>query len=158
MWASADHIDRAHQMDEDTAERRAVQRQRAAERREAREADYQSELAEAIVAYLDFADEHTELARQIADGAATTAAEVGSGRVGRTAPPTSTNARGWPPPPTSATATPSRSTTTPTGASGATPPPPSTTSSTNTATINLTPQPPAARADGLPEAERLSVM
>lgn len=68
----------------DTADRRAAQRARAAERREAQEADYQDELADAIVAYLDFAHEHTELARQIAEGAATTASQVGSGRVGRT--------------------------------------------------------------------------
>lgn len=84
VWAPADSIAQARQMAAQTAQRRAAQRSRAAERRDAQEADYQRELAAVIVAYLDFADEHAELARQIADDAAATASQVGSGRVGRT--------------------------------------------------------------------------
>lgn len=45
---------------------------------------YRDELAAAIVAWLDFADQHTELATKIAQAAADHAAVVGSGRVGRT--------------------------------------------------------------------------
>jgi hypothetical protein len=45
---------------------------------------YRQELTEAVVAYLSFAPEHAELAESIAAEAAQRAAEVGSGRVGRT--------------------------------------------------------------------------
>jgi hypothetical protein len=49
-----------------------------------KEDSYRQELAEAIVAFLDFAPEHGRLARSIATEAASRAGEVGSGRVGRT--------------------------------------------------------------------------
>ena len=45
---------------------------------------YRSELEGAIVAYIGFADEHSELAAEIAGEASRRAAAVGSGRVGRT--------------------------------------------------------------------------
>ena len=44
---------------------------------------YRSELAAAIIVYLDLTGEHAPLADQIATAAATRASEVGSGRVGR---------------------------------------------------------------------------
>jgi hypothetical protein len=45
---------------------------------------YRDEIADAIRRFLAFAPEHTDLADEIASEAATRAAVVGSGRVGRT--------------------------------------------------------------------------
>ena len=55
-----------------------------ARHRERVEADYQAELRDTVVRWLDFAPEHDDLAARIADGAAAQATVVGSGRVGRT--------------------------------------------------------------------------
>ena len=60
------------------------QRSSGAKQRDRQEATYRSELAAAIVVYLDFAPRHAQLANEIAERAATRAGEVGSGRVGRT--------------------------------------------------------------------------
>ena len=63
---------------------RARSRVAGARHRERLEADYQSELRDTVVRWLDLAPEHHDLAARIADGAATQATVVGSGRVGRT--------------------------------------------------------------------------
>jgi len=63
---------------------RASRRSQGAVYRARREDLYREELSDAIVSYLDFAPEHAELAKNIATEAADRAAEVGSGRVGRT--------------------------------------------------------------------------
>jgi hypothetical protein len=67
-----------------TEERRARQRVSNARHRDKVEGAYRSEFTAAVLAWLDFAPEHTELAVEIAEAAATRAVEVGSGRVGRT--------------------------------------------------------------------------
>lgn len=67
-----------------TAAARARRREQGARTRERQEVRYRSQLERAVVAYLAFAPEHEELAHGIAAAAATRAAEVGSGRVGRT--------------------------------------------------------------------------
>jgi hypothetical protein len=84
VWAPAETIAAARAEAEETAEKRerarehgAVSRARAAERD-------RLELEAAIVEFLEFADQHHALAREIARGAAGRAAIVGSGRVGRT--------------------------------------------------------------------------
>ena len=56
----------------------------SARSRERAEEKYRQEMEAAILDYLDFAAEHTELAKTIAEEAAARAAVVGSGRVGRT--------------------------------------------------------------------------
>ena len=77
-------IDEARTVAQATATRRAADRNASAKQRDRQEATYRSELAVAIVAYLDFAPRHAQLANEIAERAATRAGEVGSGRVGRT--------------------------------------------------------------------------
>ena len=77
-------IDEARAAAEATATQRAAQRRSGANQRDRHEATYRSELAAAIVVYLDFAPRHAQLANEIAERAATRAGEVGSGRVGRT--------------------------------------------------------------------------
>jgi hypothetical protein len=77
-------IDEARAASEATATQRAAQRTAGAKLRERQEATYRSELAAAIVVYLNFAPRHSQLASEIAERAATRAGEVGSGRVGRT--------------------------------------------------------------------------
>ena len=69
---------------EATVEARAARQVQGARYRDRREEQYRGELAKAIVAFLDFAPEHAELARTTAVAAAERAAAVGSGRVGRT--------------------------------------------------------------------------
>ena len=68
----------------ETADQRAAARVAGARHRERVEADYQTELRETVLRWLDFAPEHHDLAAHIADGAAAQATVVGSGRVGRT--------------------------------------------------------------------------
>jgi hypothetical protein len=84
LWAPTKAIEAARAAAEQTEEVRAVSRRAGARQRERREDRYRNELRAAIVAYLDFADEHAALADEIAAAAATRASEVGSGRVGRT--------------------------------------------------------------------------
>ena len=67
-----------------SAEARTRRAVRSAGYRARGEDAYRVSLAEAIVVFLDFAPEHADLAQAIAAEAAGRAAEVGSGRVGRT--------------------------------------------------------------------------
>ena len=67
-----------------SAEARTQRAIRSAGHRARAEDVYRVAFAEAIVVFLDFAPEHADLARAIAAEAAGRAAEVGSGRVGRT--------------------------------------------------------------------------
>jgi hypothetical protein len=77
-------IDAAREAAIETADQRARSRAAGARHRERVEADYQTELRDTVVRWLDFAPEHHDLAARIADGAAAQATVVGSGRVGRT--------------------------------------------------------------------------
>jgi hypothetical protein len=63
---------------------RSGRRAQGAAYRARKEDIYRQELTEAIIGYLGFAPEHGDLAQAIAAEAAQRAAEVGSGRVGRT--------------------------------------------------------------------------
>jgi hypothetical protein len=63
---------------------RSGRRAQGAAYRDRKEDTYRQELTEAIIDYLGFAPEHGDLAQAIAAEAAQRAAEVGSGRVGRT--------------------------------------------------------------------------
>jgi hypothetical protein len=84
LWAPADTIDAAKRKAAETEAARATARRSGARQRMRREDRFREELRAAIVAYLDFADEYADVATRIADAAARRAAEVGSGRVGRT--------------------------------------------------------------------------
>ncbi len=84
LWAPAEAIERARAAADQTASRRARGRQQGARQRARAEDRYRTELAAAIVDFLAFRTAYQELAIEIADGAARQAAEVGSGRVGRT--------------------------------------------------------------------------
>lgn len=84
LWAPAEAIRAAEEQAKATAEKRAAARTVNARSRARREERYQDQLREAVLAFLDFAPEHTELAEQIATETAAHAAVVGSGRVGRT--------------------------------------------------------------------------
>lgn len=79
-----DNIELAERQAERTAADRARARERAAVQRDRTEPAYRDELVAAIVTWLNFTDEHAQLADQIAQAAADHAAVVGSGRVGRT--------------------------------------------------------------------------
>ncbi len=84
LWAPKVAIEEALAQAAATEEERAKRRERGAEAREKREAAYRDRLAEEIRRFLAFAPEHSDLADEIASEAATRAAVVGSGRVGRT--------------------------------------------------------------------------
>lgn len=84
LWAPKEAIETASTEAAATQEQRAKQREERAKAREKQEVVYRDELEEAIRRFLAFAPEHTALADQIARDAATRAAVVGSGRVGRT--------------------------------------------------------------------------
>lgn len=84
LLAPAETIARARTQAEQSAEAQASRRAQGAVYRARKETSYRQELAEAIVAFLDFAPEHADLARSIAVEAAERAGEVGRGRVGRT--------------------------------------------------------------------------
>jgi hypothetical protein len=83
LWAPRVAIEEAWAEAAATEEQRARQRERGAQTREELEVVYRDQLAEAIRRFLAFAPEHTDLADEIASEAATRAAVVGSGRVGR---------------------------------------------------------------------------
>ena len=83
LWAPEATIKSAERAAADTATARALGREAGARSRERREARYQDELTQAIVAYLAFAPAHQTLAEAIAKEAAEHAVVVGSGRVGR---------------------------------------------------------------------------
>lgn len=84
LLAPAAAIDAARNAAVETADQRAAARVAGARHRELVEADYQFELRDTVLRWLDFAPEHSDLAARIADGAAAQATVVGSGRVGRT--------------------------------------------------------------------------
>lgn len=84
LWAPAATIADAQLAAEQTATARAAKREAGARSRAGQEVRYQDELTNAVVSYLDFAPQHHELALRIARDASIRAAEVGSGRVGRT--------------------------------------------------------------------------
>ena len=84
LWAPTEAIEMALAEAAVTAEQRAKQRQQGAKARGKREVVYRGQLEAAIRGFLAFAPEHAALAHEIALEAATRAAVVGSGRVGRT--------------------------------------------------------------------------
>jgi hypothetical protein len=84
LWAPAAAIRAAEERAQQTAGKRAAARTVNARSRARQEARYQDELHDTVLAFLDFAREHAELAEQIATETATRASVVSSGRVGRT--------------------------------------------------------------------------
>lgn len=84
LWAPKGAIEKAWAEAAATEAERARQRERGAKSRERQEVAYRDDLADAIRRFLAFAPEHSGLAEKIAAEAATRAAIVGSGRVGRT--------------------------------------------------------------------------
>lgn len=84
LWAPSEAIRAAQAQAKETADKRAAARTVNARSRARREERYRDQLREAVLAFLDFAPEHVELAEQIATETAAHAAVVGSGRVGRT--------------------------------------------------------------------------
>ncbi len=84
LWAPKDAIETAWAEAAATKEQRATRREQGTQQREKQEVVYRDELEVAIRRFLAFAPEHSELADEIAQEAAARAAEVGSGRVGRT--------------------------------------------------------------------------
>ncbi len=84
VLAPAAAIDAARNAAVETADQRAAARATGARHRKVVETDYQIELRDKVLRWLDFAPEHSDLAARIADGAASQATVVGSGRVGRT--------------------------------------------------------------------------
>ncbi|HEY1830598.1 MAG TPA: DUF2293 domain-containing protein [Acidimicrobiales bacterium] len=84
LWAPSQAIEEAQVRAEETAARRAAKRAVDAQSRQRQEDLYRDELEDAIVRFLDFAQQHQELERRIAKETAAHAAVVGSGRVGRT--------------------------------------------------------------------------
>jgi hypothetical protein len=84
VFAPARAISQARSEAEETAERRAQQRTVNARYRDKVEDAYRSEFEAAVLTWLDFAAEHTDVAGEIAHAAADQAVVVGSGGVGRT--------------------------------------------------------------------------
>lgn len=84
LLAPEEAVVEALRLAEETEEVRGRRRAASARARERAEERYRRQLEQAILAYLDFAPEHSALAEEIAWGAAARAVEVGSGRVGRT--------------------------------------------------------------------------
>jgi hypothetical protein len=82
--APAPAIAEARAAADETAAQRATKRAAGARSRERAEGRYRVEFADAIRSWLAFRPEFAALADEIAVGAAARAAEVGSGRVGRT--------------------------------------------------------------------------
>ena len=84
LWAPVEVIRAAEEQAKATSEKRAAARTVNARSRARREQRYTEQLRDAVLAFLDFAPEHADLAEQIATETAAHAAVVGSGRVGRT--------------------------------------------------------------------------
>lgn len=84
VFAPSEAIEAAQAKAAETDADRAIRRAAGARYRERKEDRYRQDLADAIVAFLAFAPAHAKLASSIAESAAARAAEVGSGRVGRT--------------------------------------------------------------------------
>lgn len=84
LWAPRETIEAVEAEAAATEAQRSKHREHSARARGKQEAAYRDELEDAIRRFLVFAPEHVDLADEIAREAATRAAEVGSGRVGRT--------------------------------------------------------------------------
>jgi len=84
LLAPSENIEAANRTSQETDDERRAKRTAANRYRAVREKRYSKELETAILEYLDFAPEHRALGAQIAAKAASRAAEVGTGRVGRT--------------------------------------------------------------------------
>lgn len=84
LWALREAIETAQAQAAATEEQRAERRATGARTRADVEAKYRSDLEDAVRLFLDFSPDHADLADEIAREAAGRAAEVGSGRVGRT--------------------------------------------------------------------------
>ncbi len=84
LWAPKAVIEAAQAEAAATETQRSKHREHSARSRAKQEAAYRDEFEDAIRRFLVFAPEHLHLADEIAREAATRAAEVGSGRVGRT--------------------------------------------------------------------------
>lgn len=84
LWAPKETIDAAVAEAAATEDERSKRQEQSARSRAKHEAAYRDELEDTILRFLAFAPEHGDLAGEIAREAATRAAEVGSGRVGRT--------------------------------------------------------------------------
>lgn len=84
VWAPTATIAAARVEAEETAEQRERAREHGAAARDRAAQRDRVELEGAILEFLQFAEEHQEVARTIAEGAAARAAAVRSGRVGRT--------------------------------------------------------------------------
>jgi len=84
LWAPKETITAAEVEAIATVEQRSKRREQGARSREKQEATYRVEFADTVRRFLAFAPVHADLADEIAAGAAVRAAEVGSGRVGRT--------------------------------------------------------------------------
>lgn len=84
LWAPKEAIDAASAEAEATEAQRSKRREQSARSRERQEDTYRDELEDAIRRFLAFSPEHADLADRIARETASRAAEVGSGRVGRT--------------------------------------------------------------------------
>jgi len=84
LWAPRETIEAAEAEAAATEEQRTRRREHSARSKGKQEAAYRDELEGAIRRFLAFAPEHVDLADEIAREAATRAAEVRSGRVGRT--------------------------------------------------------------------------
>ena len=84
IWAPSQNIATAQELSRKTKEQREARQAASKLRREKQESEYEARFAKEIYTYLDFGPEHEKLAHDIAEGASKFAAEVGSGRVGRT--------------------------------------------------------------------------
>jgi len=84
LWAPKETIEAAEAEACATAEERSKRSEQSAQSRAKQETAYRDELEAMILRFLAFAPGHGDLADEIAREAATRAAEVGSGRVGRT--------------------------------------------------------------------------
>ena len=86
VWAQADRIAsiRAELEAERSTESYAKRRKADASRRERKQSEYVEDFRGAVVAFLDFATCHTNIAEQLADAVTKHATPVGSGTVART--------------------------------------------------------------------------
>jgi len=84
LLAPSENIETATRISHETIVKRMAERAVASRYRKVREIRYSKELEKAILEYLDFAPEHKALGARIAKEATSRAAEVGTGRVGRT--------------------------------------------------------------------------
>ena len=84
IWTPKENIAAAQKRAEETMAQRESKRVISRAQREKQEAKYRQQFVETAYRYLAFAPKHKKLAQDIAGGAAESATEVGSKRVGRT--------------------------------------------------------------------------